>query len=89
MYLKCVLFLLVSILTCKQFNCLQNLNNFNDDSTSEPHSRIRDVQLTDNDTCLAINFENVNERQLPFYLYSKENFKLHLDQFTEDFIQVI
>lgn len=88
MYLK--FFILLVILINKQLNCQQTLNNFNDDNQSNgpPHSRLLDVQFSDNDTRLAINFENVNEQQLPFYLHCEPDYKFNMEQFTEDFVQV-
>lgn len=92
MHLKCVLLLLFCFELTKQYSvdCQQILNNFNEETSSsnEPHSRLRDVQFADNDTCLAVNFENLNEQQHPFYFYCEKQYKFNMEQFTEDFVQV-
>jgi len=86
MYLRCAFIFLLVIVRGYEFQQIKN--NFNDDSQNEPHSFLRDVQFADNDTCLAVNFENVNERQLPFYLHCEDDYKFNMEQFTEDFVQV-
>lgn len=91
MRLRCVPFLL-SLLLCvaDRCRCEHVLNNFNEEANSanEPRSRLRDVQFAENDTCLAINFENLNDQQLPFYLHTEQNYKFNMAQFTEDFVEV-
>ena len=87
MCLKCVPFLL--LLLAYAGRSQQVMNNFNEESNAnEPRSRLRDVQFAENDTCLAINFENLNDQQLPFYLHCEQNYKFNMAQFTEDFVEV-
>ena len=86
---RCVPFLLL-LLACAG-RCQQMVNNFSEESNSanEPRSRLRDVQFAQNDTFLAINFENLNDQQLPFYLHCEPNYKFDMVQFTEDFVEVL
>lgn len=89
MRLRCVPFLLLLCLV-GQYGCQHVMNNFNEEpnTANEPRSRLRDVQFAENDTCLAINFENLNDQQLPFYLHCEPNYKFNMAQFTEDFVEV-
>lgn len=86
MHLRCVPFLLL-LLVCAA-RTQQMVNNFTEEN-NEPRSRLRDVQFAENDTCLAINFENLNDQQLPFYLHCEQDYKFKMAQFTEDFVEVL
>ena len=88
MCLRCVPFLL--LLLAYAGRSQQVVTNFSEESASasEPRSRLRDVAFAENDTCLAINFENLNDQQLPFYLHCEQDYKFNMAQFTEDFVEV-
>lgn len=87
MYLQCFI-LLIGLLvvphSCQTASPLNSYNNFSEES----HSYLRDVQLANHDTVLTINFENVNDKQFPFYMHANAGYKFNMEQFTEDFVQV-
>lgn len=85
MYFKSALLLVNFLLLIGHYSCQQVLNNFYEKSH---RSKLRDLQFSDKDTSLAINFENVNGKQFPFYLYSENGYKFAMEQFTEEYIQV-